>query len=123
MPDNRQQYGKKSEAVAVRHLKRRGYRILEKNYRTNLGEIDIIARDKDCIVFVEVKARQTGSFGSPKGAITSDKKRRISRVALQYLRSTRQASARARFDVVAVQPAGDSEVIEVVKNAFELAYR
>ena len=121
-PTGRQLYGHRSEAVAARHLETNGYRILERNYRTGLGEIDIIARDKDTIVFVEVKARQTGSFGNPKGAVTMDKQRKISMVALQYLKSTRQVTARARFDVVAVHTSEGSEIIEVVKNAFELSY-
>ena len=66
MPDKNQRYGQKGETLAVRYLQKTGYRILEKNYRTNLGEIDIIAKDRDFIVFVEVKARQTESFGNPK---------------------------------------------------------
>ena len=122
MPDKNQRYGQKGETLAVRYLQKTGYRILEKNYRTNLGEIDIIAKDRDFIVFVEVKARQTESFGNPKEAITADKLRKSSMVALQYLKSTRQVSARARFDVVAVHPSDGCERIEVVKNAFDLCY-
>ena len=122
MPNKRQRYGQKGEEIAARHLEKCGYQILEKNYRTNLGEIDIIARDKDFIVFVEVKARQTESFGNPKEAITADKQRKISRVALQYLKSSRQFEARARFDVVAVQPSEGCRRIEVVKNAFDLSH-
>ena len=122
MPSKSQQYGQKGEATAVRYLRRCGYQILEKNYRTNLGEIDIIARDKDFIVFVEVKARQSRSFGNPKGALTANKQRKISMVALQYLKSTRQLEAKARFDVVAVHPSESCQRIEVVKNAFDLSH-
>ena len=122
MPSRRQRYGRKSEALAARHLEESGYRILEKNYRTKNGEIDIIARDNDTIVFVEVKARQTTRFGNPKMAVTGDKQRKISMVALQYLKRTGQITTRARFDVVAVHSAGGGQRIEVVKNAFELAY-
>ena len=122
MPSRSQQYGRKKEALAARYLEKRGYRILEKNYRTKHGEVDIIAKDKDTIVFVEVKARQTLRFGNPKGAVTDDKQRKISMVALQYLKFTGQLTTSARFDVVAVHGAEDSDRIEIVKNAFELAY-
>ena len=122
MPSRRQRYGRKSEVRAARHLKECGSRLIEHNYRTRHGEIDIIARDKDVIVFVEVKARKTESFGNPKGAVTADKQRKISMVALQYLKSTGQLTTSARFDVVAVHPLEDCERIEVVKNAFDLAY-
>ena len=122
MPNKHQRYGRKGEQIAVRHLEKYGYQILEKNYRTRLGEIDIIARDQDVIVFVEVKARQSASYGDPKGAVTAHKQRKISMVALQYLKSTRQVEARARFDVVAVHPSGAGHRIEVVKNAFDLSH-
>lgn len=123
--ENRQQtFGKESEAVAVEHLKKAGYRILEQNYRTRLGEIDIIARDKKTLVFVEVKARRSYSFGNPKAAVTPRKQRKISMVALSYLKAVGQERARARFDVVAVTAyAGEEKpVVEIIKNAFELAY-
>jgi putative endonuclease len=122
MPSRRQRYGLKSEALAAHHLQACGYAILERNYRTQHGEIDIIAKDKGVIVFVEVKARKTGSFGNPKGAVTEDKQRKISMAALQYLKSTGQLAASARFDVVALHPPDGCERIEVVKNAFDLAY-
>jgi putative endonuclease len=122
MQDKRQQFGKKSENLAVWYLKRIGYKIIEQNYRTPLGEIDIIAKEKKTIVFVEVKSRQSIRYGNPKWAVTPKKQRKISMVALQYLKSTRQTDARARFDVVAITSNRDEPQIEVVKNAFELAY-
>ena len=122
MADKKQQFGKKGESLAVRHLERLGYRIIEQNYRTKLGEIDIIARDNDTIVFVEVKSRKTGRFGNPKWAVTLQKQRKISMVALQFLKKTRQNSARARFDVVSITRTRGTPRIELVKNAFELAY-
>ena len=117
-----QQYGKKSENDAVRYLKKNGYRIIEKNYRTRLGEIDIIAKDGKTIVFVEVKARRSIRYGHPKWAITPKKKRNMSMVALHYLKSTRQNKAKARFDVITIHPEENSMRIELIKNAFELAY-
>ena len=123
MQDKRQQFGKKSENLAVWYLKKIGYKIIEQNYRTPLGEIDIIAKEKKTIVFVEVKSRRSIRYGNPKWAVTPKKQRKISMVALQYLKSTRQMDARARFDVVAVTSNRDQPQIEIVKNAFELAYK
>ena len=122
MQDKRQQFGKKSENLAVWYLKKIGYKIIEQNYRTPLGEIDIIAKEKKTIIFVEVKARQSIRYGSPKWAVTPKKQRKISMVALQYLKSIRQTDAKARFDVVAITSNRDEPLIEIVKNAFELAY-
>jgi len=117
-----QQFGKQGENDAVAHLKRNGYRILIRNYRTRLGEIDIIAKDGKSLVFIEVKARKSEHFGSPKWAITPVKQRKMSMVALQYLKETQQIQTKARFDVVTVGPEGKAARIEIIKNAFELAY-
>jgi putative endonuclease len=122
MQNQRQQYGRESESIAVRHLKKNGYKILEQNYRNRLGEIDIIAKDKDTLVFVEVKARRSAGYGSPKWAVTPKKQRKISMVALYYLKAARQPKAKARFDVVAICSSCDNPEIEIIKNAFELAY-
>ena len=118
----RQKFGEQGEALAVRCLKKAGYKIIETNYRTRLGEIDIIARDKDTIVFVEVKSRRSVHFGNPKQAVTLQKQRKISMVALYYLKTTGQSTAKARFDVVTVISNQDEPQVEIIKNAFELAY-
>jgi putative endonuclease len=118
----RQQYGAQSESLAARLLKQRGYTILETNYRTPLGEIDIIARDRDTIVFVEVKARRSLGFGGPKWAVTPKKQRKISMVALYYLKTTRQSQAKARFDVVAIRSLAEPPQVEIIRNAFDLLY-
>ena len=123
MPDNRQKLGQRGESLAVWYLKKNGYRIIEQNYRTQLGEIDIVAKEKNTIVFVEVKSRRSVRYGSPKWAVTPRKQRKISTVALQYLKTTRQMNARARFDVVAIISNRDDPQIEIVKNAFELAFK
>ena len=122
MQNKRQQFGRKSESIAVRHLKKNGYKILEQNYRNQLGEIDVIAKDKDTLVFVEVKARRSGGYGSPKWAVTPKKQRQISKVALYYLKAVKQKNVKARFDVVAISSTDDNPRIELIKNAFELAY-
>jgi putative endonuclease len=122
MLNKRQQFGKESESLAVKHLKKNGYKILEQNYRNKIGEIDIIAKEKGALVFVEVKARKTYVFGNPKWAITPKKQRKISMVALYYLKATKQTHVKARFDVVSLSLAKDNPQIEIIKNAFELAY-
>ena len=122
MKNRRQKFGEQGEALAVRRLKKEGYKIIETNYRTQLGEIDIIAKDCDTIVFVEVKTRNSVHFGSPKWALTPKKQKKISMVALYYLKTTNQENARARFDVVAIVTNRDKPQIEIIKNAFELAY-
>ena len=122
MLNQRQIFGEKGESIAVRYLKKKGYKILEKNYRTKLGEIDIIAKDKDTLVFVEVKSRRSWQFGNPKAAVTPAKQRTISKVALYYLKTKDRSNAKARFDVVTITATRDKSQIEIVKNAFELAY-
>ena len=122
MLNQRQQFGAIGETIAARHLKKKGYKILDRNYRTKLGEIDIVAKDKDTIVFVEVKARRSSQYGSPKWAVTPKKQRKISMAALFYLKETKQIRAKARFDVVSITAIEEEPRIEIIKNAFELAY-
>jgi len=123
MPNRPQIFGERGESLAAWYLRQEGYQIIEQNYRSHLGEIDIIAKDKKTIVFVEVKSRRSVRFGSPKWAVTPKKQRKISMVALHYLKATRQTDAKARFDVVAITSNRDEPQIEIVKNAFELAYK
>ncbi len=82
----------------------------------------MIARDRDTIVFVEVKARSSNAYGSAKAAITPQKQRKMSMLALYYLKTTRQTTVRARFDVVTVSTVDGKPEVDVIKNAFELAY-
>ena len=122
MHNRQKKLGEKGEAIAVRQLKKNGYKILETNYLTRLGEIDIIAKDKNTIVFVEVKSRRSVQFGNPKQAVTLQKQKKISMVALYYLKTTDQSTAKARFDVVTVISNRDKPQVDIIKNAFELAY-
>ena len=108
--------------MAVRYLKRKGYKVLERNYTCPVGEIDIVARDKKTIVFVEVKTRRSMSYGSARLAITPHKQRKISMTALYYLKCNRQVDQDARFDVVTVQSTGGTQEIDLIQNAFDLAY-
>ncbi len=116
-----QRFGQKAEDLAARHLKRRGYKILTRNYRTRAGEIDIIAREGKSLVFIEVKGRQSTRYGSAKAAVTPRKQRQVAKVALWYLKETDQLGVKARFDVVAVTRKGQDVAIEIVRNAFQLS--
>ena len=120
--DDRKRFGQKSEDAIARFLRRNGYKILERNYRTPLGEIDIIAKHNKALVFVEVKARRSANYGDPKWAITPAKQRKISMVALAYLKQYGSSATKARFDVVTVLHTNETPHIEVIANAFELAY-
>ncbi len=119
MPSKAQKFGKQSEALATAYLKLSGYRILERNYRNRIGEIDIIAKEGPVLVFIEVKARKSARYGSPKNAVTPAKQMKISNTALAYLKETGQLNCKARFDVVAIDARYNPPDIEVVKNAFE----
>lgn len=114
----RQQLGKSGEDLAVTELERRGYAILERRYRTNRGEIDIVARDGSAIVFVEVKARVTREFGTAAEAVTPRKQHQLVRMAIEYLARHRLAGCPCRFDVVAIDGPPDQPAVTVIKSAF-----
>jgi putative endonuclease len=121
--DRRRQFGDSGEAIAVSYLEKNGYRILARNYRTPIGEIDIIAMEGKTLVFAEVKTRSTHRFGHPKEAVTSRKQRKISMAALYYLKGTGSLHRKARFDVVSILPGSpEGWQIEIIRNAFDLAY-
>lgn len=117
--------GELGEEVAVNFLAARHYQIVERNYRCKGGEVDIIARDPDnsSLVFVEVKARRSLSYGVPQLAVTPFKQRQISKAALTWLAKKRLHDTNARFDVIAILLHTDGQhAIEHIKNAFDLAY-
>jgi len=115
--------GGAGESIAVTYLKGQGFKIVECNFRSVCGEIDVVARDGRTIVFVEVKCRKNENYGPPQLAVTPFKQRQISKAALVWLSRKRLFDAEARFDVVAIV-LHDHEVpeIEHIRNAFELAY-
>lgn len=124
MLNNTQKFGKKSESIAAKFLKKNGYKILHRNYRIKIGEIDIIAKENETIVFVEVKSGRTNFAGNPKGGVTLGKQKKISMVALYYLKTMKLLDQKARFDVVSIiSNRTDPLKIELIKNAFELAYK
>jgi len=122
MLNARQRFGKTGESLAVKQLVSSGYAIIEKNFRAKPGEIDIIAKDKEAIVFVEVKSRKTKSYGNPKYSITPGKQRKISMAALAYLKQKKLMKKKARFDVVIIHADNNNHKIELIKNAFDLNY-
>ncbi|UCG65419.1 MAG: YraN family protein [Deltaproteobacteria bacterium] len=114
--------GKIGEDLARQRLKDLGYRIIKANYTCALGEIDLIARDGDVLVFVEIKTRKKQSLGFAKEAVTKRKQVKLSKVALAYMKYNNLLGSKARFDVVAVGVSEGKKEIEIVKDAFELAY-
>lgn len=114
-------FGQESEAVAARFLSQRGYRVVERNYRTARGEIDLIAYDGDTLVFVEVKARRGNSFGEPHWSVDRKKQARLFRLAHHYLHRHCLREQACRFDLVLIQAdRGQPPVIELLQNAFEV---
>jgi putative endonuclease len=111
--------GKEGEKAAVSFLKRNGYCIIDSNFRCALGEIDIIAREKDEIVFIEVKTRTSDRLGYPEQAVDTKKQKKMSQLALWYLQNKNAGDCRARFDVVAVLTSSSGHEIKLIKNAFD----
>ncbi|MFP4306397.1 MAG: YraN family protein [Desulfococcaceae bacterium] len=118
MLNSDQVFGRRGEDAAARRLEELGYRIEGRNVRTPAGEIDIVARDGACLVFVEVKARRSDRFGPPKAAVDRRKQRKLWQCAQHYLKSAGRNRQRARFDVVSVTPMGEGLRVEVLRNAF-----
>jgi len=120
MTFQRMELGKKGEDLAVEYLQRNGYYIVERNFKNKLGEIDIIAKDKNTFCFIEVKTRRTASFGSPFESVTPRKQHKLIRLAQSYLQYKKMNNLEIRFDCVAVfiEEEGD-EKIEIIKGAFE----
>ena len=115
------QRGWKGEIAAARYLKKKGFKILVHQYRCKLGEIDLVARENKILVFIEVKTRSTSFYGDPSQAVTPEKQRHISRVALHYLRELRNPSIPVRFDIVEVIHSNGKLECQHIENAFPLA--
>jgi len=112
--------GKHGEDLAVTYLKKNRYTIIQRNYRQKSGEIDIIARNGDTLIFVEVKTRKSLHFGHPFEAVTQKKQAQISRTALDYMTRNKLTEATVRFDVISIMmvPDGNPQ-IEHLTNCFE----
>jgi len=121
MSEERKSLGKKGEELAASYLKKtQGYTILHRNYRCVFGEIDIIAKDRDVLSFVEVKTRSSEGFGLPQERVNKRKQHQLSKVALEFINRYKAHHMNARFDVVAVYLDPQEERMELIKDAFEL---
>jgi putative endonuclease len=111
--------GQEWERLAEKHLKNAGYRILDRNFVSRVGEIDFVARDGTTLCFIEVKGRHGTGFGRPEEAVTAEKQRRIFRAAEAYLQSRRPERSACRFDVVSILEEGGEFRLEILRGAFE----
>ncbi len=111
--------GRSGEDQAARYLSRQGYRVIERNYRTTAGEIDLIAFHQGTVVFVEVKTRTSTAFGEPELAVTPQKQQRMVKAALSYIKKRNIHQMPCRFDVVAISRSAD-EKVELIQDAFEI---
>jgi putative endonuclease len=118
--DPRQALGRGAEDAAAAHLTRAGFRVLERNVRLGHGEIDLVCRDGDAVVFVEVKCRRATWGDPPAAAVSWHKQRRLTRLAQHYLKWRRLGDVRCRFDVVSVtlDAAGHTDIAHV-RGAFD----
>ncbi len=120
MSKDRISLGKLGENLAAKYLKKHGTKVIKLNYRQKSGEIDIIARDKKTLVFVEVKTRKSTRFGQPFEAVTPKKQAQISRVALDYITRNKLSDQAVRFDVISILITENGKPqIEHLQNCFE----
>jgi putative endonuclease len=106
--------GFEGEEIAVSFLKKNGYKIIERNYRIKSGEIDIIAKHKKDIVFVEVKTRSTDTFGSPAEAVDERKRTKIEKVASHYIQKNFSDDVSFRFEVVSITKQNNTWNCEII---------
>jgi len=112
--------GQSGETLAAEYLSRNGYTLLERNYRTRTAEIDIIAKEGDCLCFIEVKTRTSLRKGLPKESVHHTKQQKLISGATFYLKEKKLSNLRVRFDVVDIMITHDTPAITLIKNAFGL---
>lgn len=118
MKSLKQRLGRQGEELAEQALCRQGYKIVARNYRTPVGEVDIIARHGGSLVFIEVKTRKSLTFGEPQEAVTYFKQARLRKVAHYYLMQQGLMDATVRFDVVAITWGAGDPKVEIIPEAF-----
>lgn len=112
--------GRRAEALALRHLKRQGLKLIDRNYRCRAGEVDLIMGQSGTLVFVEVRSRASAAFINPKETVDWRKQQRLIRVAGCFLRERREfAQSLIRFDVVSVTQPNYRAKLEWIQNAFQ----
>ncbi len=116
---DRRSFGEWGEKIALRFLRRKKYQILEKNFSSVSGEIDIIGKKDKIICFIEVKIRSCDEFGSPEMAVTPQKQNKLRKAALSYLKM-KKLEENCRFDIISIltNSEGDVENIELIEDAF-----
>jgi putative endonuclease len=119
--NGKQVLGKEGERIAEQYLKKKGYRLVERNYRCAAGELDLIVLDHRVVVFVEVKTRTGDGFGSPFEAVEFRKQRKMIQAAQYFLAEKKLQQRDARFDVVGISWPGRDPMVEHIENAFELS--
>lgn len=120
MVNLRQILGKQGEMSAAKYLKDKGYTVVTQNYRCTYGEVDIIAKDGETIVFVEVKTRSSKAFGTPLAAVDYRKQQQISKTAFAYIEEQRLGDLDARFDVISIiKKKGTQVQIDHIIDAFD----
>jgi len=112
---NQQKLGKLGESLAAKYLQKRGYSIIERNFRIRYGEIDIIARDGDTLVFVEVKTRKSTQFGLPEEVITPKKLHELLQTAAFYNTRHNTHTKKQRIDLIAIR-VSDNNTVEDIKH-------
>lgn len=110
--------GRHGEDLAAVFLLKKGYRLLERNWRTRSGEIDIISEDNGVIVFCEVKARRSKRCGIGAESVTRQKQLKLTQIAMQYLQKTGNLNRKCRFDVIEITLEERSEIVRHIENAF-----
>ena len=123
-PTAKMALGERGEKFAARYLRRHGYKILVRRFKSRAGEIDLVCRHKDWLVFVEVKTRKSDNYGAPSEAVTREKQKHMSKVALEYLRLLDNPQIHWRFDIVEVimqEGARKPDDIRLIQNAFDLS--
>jgi len=118
MEDNSQNLGKKGEEHAVKYLENLGYTILETNWRVRKLEVDIIAKDKESLVIVEVKARSTNFFGEPEVFVSKKKQSNLIKAAHEFIQQI-DFNGETRFDVVSILENNGKFIVKHIQNAFE----
>jgi putative endonuclease len=114
-------FGELGERAAKRHLRRNGLKFLTANFRSPRGEIDLVFREHDCLVFIEVKTRSSEEWSRPAAAVDRERRQRLTRAALDYLRLLRNPAVKIRFDIVEVLLAnGEVKEVRHLPNTFAM---
>jgi putative endonuclease len=121
--NGRQVLGKEGERVAEAYLRKKGYKIVERNYRCALGELDLIVLDRGVLVFVEVKTRTGNGFGTPFEAVEFRKQQKMIQAAQYFIAQKGLQQRDSRFDVVGISWLGREPMVEHIENAFELSWK